>query len=61
MKQRELEVICDECGNNTGFIIRRKGEKDNVDWDSLSRDEQLRVLNLLATGYDLLKRYLNEE
>lgn len=59
--KEEFKITCEESGNNAGFLIQRKGHKEPADWNDMSHDEQLRVLNLLASGYDLLKRFLKEE
>lgn len=56
-----LKITCEESGNNIGFQIQRKGYKEPLDWNDMSREEQLRVLNLLASGYDFFKRFLKEE
>lgn len=55
----ELKITCEESGNNFGFLIKRKGEP--ADWNDMSRDEQLRVVDLLARGYEFFNLYLKEE
>lgn len=57
----ELKIICEESGDNFGFLIKRKGQKEIIDWNDLTRGEQFRVLDLLYSGYELFKRYLKEE
>ena len=60
--KRELKITCEEDGDNYGYLIQRKGRKEEVvHYNELSREEQLRVLNMLFNGYDLFKRYLKEE
>lgn len=58
----ELKITCEDCSDNIGFLIQRMGRKEEVvHYNDLSREEQLRVLNILLNGYDLFKRYLKEE
>lgn len=57
----EFKITCEESCNNMGFLIKRKGYKGPADWNELSRDEQIRVLKLLATGIEFLQRFLKEE
>lgn len=57
----ELKITCEESGNNVGFLIKRKGQKEIIDWNDLSRGEQVRVLDLLYSGYEFFKRFLKEE
>lgn len=57
----ELKIICEESENNLGFQIKRKGYKEVADWNDMSRGEQVRVLDLLYSSYELFKRFLKEE
>lgn len=57
----ELKITCEESGNNVGFQIKRKGYKGAADWNDMSREEQIRVLKLLAMGIEFLQRFLKEE
>ena len=57
----ELKITCEESGNNAGFLIQRKDNEEVVNYEDLSREEQIRLLNMLATGYELFKRFLKEE
>lgn len=58
----EFKITCEESGDNFGFLIERKGRKEEVvHYNELNREEQLRVLNMLASGFDLFKQFLKEE
>lgn len=52
----ELKIICEESGNTAGFLIKRKGTTGNVFWEDLSREEQVRVIYMLGSGFDFFNR-----
>ena len=58
----KLKIICEDYGDNFGFLILRKGrKKEVVHYNDLSREEQLRLLSMLEEGYGLLRKFLKEE
>ncbi|MBQ0154761.1 MAG: hypothetical protein KBS70_08290 [Bacteroidales bacterium] len=46
-------------GDNIGFTLK-EGD-DNIDWNTLTRNEQLTIINGFSQGYGLFSRFLKEE
>ena len=42
-----------------GYKFRIDGKK--VDWDDMSREQQIKVLNSFSQGYNLFVRFLKEK
>lgn len=46
-------------GNNDVAEIKKDG--DPLGWEKLTREEQIELLNSMASMYNLFKRFLKEE
>jgi len=54
-----MEIRITFSGDNTGFEISEDGK--NLDFGDLSREEQVKICNAFAGGYNLFSRFIKEE
>lgn len=61
MKRGELGVYCEEHGHDIHYSFKRGGHAYYVPFLALSRQEQLRILGMLAEGLEMLRPQLKAE
>lgn len=54
-----MEIRITFSGDNTGFEFIEDGK--NVDYGDLSREEQVKICNAFAGGYNLFSHFIKEE
>lgn len=59
MDRDKLKIEITWSGNNVGFKMTY--DDVNIEWNQLTRDEQITLLNGFASGYNLFSRFLKEE
>lgn len=57
----ELKVIAEESGNNIGYSLLYVGSEEPLNWHDLSREEQLRIVNLFAQGAEFFSKFIKDE
>lgn len=60
MRKGEIGIYCEERGKQIEYKIKRGGQQYMVHFLSLSYQEQLRVIGMLAQGIELLRDQLKE-
>lgn len=59
-KKDSLKVILEVDGNLCGMTIKDKSDK-TVQFEDLTRSEQIKILNRLSQNYNCLVRFLKEK
>lgn len=59
-KKDSLKVILEVNGNLCGMTIKDKSDK-MVQFEDLTRSEQIKILNSLSQNYNCLVRFLKEK
>lgn len=59
-KDISLKVILEVDGNLCGMTIKDKNDK-KVQFEDLTRDEQIKILNSLSQNYNCLVRFFKEK
>lgn len=57
--KEKLKIEITWSGNNVGYMMTNDGE--TFEWNELTREEQIIILNGFAGGYNLFSRFLREE